>query len=161
MLHVLAGVLIVGAAVAEPWVDFDGAGRWLFAVYGAAAAIVVLGALGFYLAYVAELPPPPPKPMKVRKPNTRRGRTAEAEHDDLEPDADEPAEPGSDESDDSEVTVDATGSQPTAESPPIVDTEFDAKVGTSQLRLRNRRPSGKVSGRRFRRSRDGGVALED
>src|ERR1700712_6117560 len=39
ILHVLAGALIVGAAISEIWVSLEAAGSTLFAVYGAAAAI--------------------------------------------------------------------------------------------------------------------------
>jgi hypothetical protein len=73
VLHVLAGVLIIGTAISEIWLALDDAGQWLFGIYGAAAAVTLLGALAFYLAFVAELPPPPPKPLKVKKRN-RRGR---------------------------------------------------------------------------------------
>ncbi|MCV7422434.1 hypothetical protein H7K45_17960 [Mycobacterium yunnanensis] len=76
VLHVLAGALIVGAALSEIWVSLDSAGTALFAVYGAAAAIAVLGALSFYLAYAAELPPPPPKPLRPKGQTRRRGRDA-------------------------------------------------------------------------------------
>lgn len=65
--HVLAGVLIVGAAISELWLTLDSFGRWLFGVYGAAAAIALLGIGAFYLSFVAELPPPPPKPLKPKK----------------------------------------------------------------------------------------------
>ncbi|WP_099022610.1 ICP22 family protein [Mycolicibacterium palauense] len=77
--HVLAGLLILGTAIAEIWVSLDDAGQILFACYGAAAAIAVLGALAFYLAYVAEMPPPPPKPLKP-KTEKKRGRKRDAEH---------------------------------------------------------------------------------
>ncbi|HET7741331.1 MAG TPA: hypothetical protein VFL67_11850, partial [Mycobacterium sp.] len=59
-LQVLAGVLIVGAAISEIWLSLDSAGAWLFGIYGAAAAIALLAVSAFYLAYVAEMPPPPP-----------------------------------------------------------------------------------------------------
>jgi len=80
--HVLAGVLIVGAAISEIWLSLDDAGQWLFGIYGAAAAIAILGVFAFYLAFVAELPPPPPKPLKpkkekkAKKPRGRRGAKA-------------------------------------------------------------------------------------
>jgi hypothetical protein len=71
VLHALAGVLIVGTAISEIWFSLDEAGRWLFGIYGAAAAIGLLGIFSFYLAFVAELPPPPPRPVKEKR---RRGR---------------------------------------------------------------------------------------
>ncbi|OBI86488.1 hypothetical protein [Mycobacterium asiaticum] len=72
--HVLAGVLIVGTAISEFWLKLDTVGQWLFAIYGAAAAIAVLGFFAFYLSFVAELPPPPPKPIKPKKVKKSRGR---------------------------------------------------------------------------------------
>ena len=56
VLHVLAGVLIILTAIVEIWVGLDTAGPWLFAVYGAAAAIAVLGIVALYLSRVAEAP---------------------------------------------------------------------------------------------------------
>ena len=70
--HVLAGVLIVGTAISEIWLNLDNVGQWLFAIYGAAAAVALLGIFGFYLSFVAELPPPPPKPLKSKKEKRRR-----------------------------------------------------------------------------------------
>ena len=88
ILHVLAGVLVVGTAVTEIWVSLDKGGPWLFGIYGAAAAIAVLGLLAFYLAYTAELPAKPAKPKKDKK---KRGKAAEAEADDTEADSTEEA----------------------------------------------------------------------
>jgi hypothetical protein len=73
-LHVLAGALIIGAAISEIWLNLDSAGPWLFGIYGAAAAIALLGALAFHLAFTAELPPPPPKPLKPKTKTRGRGR---------------------------------------------------------------------------------------
>ena len=72
--HVLAGVLIAGTAISEIWLSLDRAGQWLFGIYGAAAAIALLGIGAFYLSFVAELPPPPPKPLKPKKPKQSRRR---------------------------------------------------------------------------------------
>jgi len=82
VLHVLAGVLIILTAIAEIWVGLDTAGPWLFAVYGAAAAIATLGIAALYLSRVAEKPPAEPKPSKPAKPpkekkQKRRKRDAE------------------------------------------------------------------------------------
>lgn len=82
VLQVLAGALIIGAAVSEIWVSLDAAGPTLFGIYGAAAAIAVLGALSFYLAYAAELPPPPPKPLRPKGQTRRRGRGADIDETD-------------------------------------------------------------------------------
>jgi len=68
VLQVLAGVLIILTALAETWVGLDSAGPWLFAVYGAAASMAVLGIAAFYLSRVAEKPPTAPKPPKASKP---------------------------------------------------------------------------------------------
>jgi hypothetical protein len=139
VLHVLAGVVIIGAAISEIWLSLDDAGQWLFGLYGAAAAIALLGILAFYLADVAELPPPPPKPLKSKPPKQRRARrkndeTADSEtihnttdegsatdDDDLSPEStpDEDAAPeADDQSGDNkpaEVTVEAGESESTAE----------------------------------------------
>ncbi len=65
VLHVVAGALIVVTAVAEIWLGLDGAGPWLFGVYGAAGAVTVLAVAAFALSFTAEKPPAPPKPAKV------------------------------------------------------------------------------------------------
>src|SRR6478752_1343539 len=79
-LHVVAGVLIVGTAISEIWLSLDSAGRWLFGIYGGAAAVALLGIFAFYLAFVAELPPPPPKPLKPKaQKKGRRGRRKAAD----------------------------------------------------------------------------------
>ena len=98
VLHVVAGVLIILTAIAEIWLGLGAAGPWLFAVYGAAAAIAILGVAAFFLSRVAEKapaaakPPKPAKPAKEKKVKRRarkRGSAAEdsAEDQDLsEPD---------------------------------------------------------------------------
>lgn len=78
VLHIVAGVLIIGAAISEIWLTLDQAGTWLFAIYGGAAGLALLAALAFYLAFVAELPPPPPAPLKVNDGKRRGRRKAEA-----------------------------------------------------------------------------------
>ena len=130
--HVSAGVLIAGTAIAEIWLDLDVYGRWLFAVYGAAAGIALLGATAFYLAFAAELPPPPPRPLKPRK-ATRRGADKGTEP------LDE-ATPADDESgDDTEAEADD-------ESPDQPSDEPDAKPARGGLRnRRQRKPSGGVA----------------
>jgi hypothetical protein len=64
VLHVVAGVLIILTAIVEIWLDLYTAGPWLFAVYGAAAAIAVLAVVAFYLSRIAEKPPAEPKPSE-------------------------------------------------------------------------------------------------
>lgn len=95
-LHVLAGVLIIGAAISEIWLSLDSAGRWLFGIYGAAAALALLGIFAFYLAFVAELPPPAPKPGKPKAEKKRRRRPAKSA-DDADDAGGEAAEPTNDE----------------------------------------------------------------
>jgi hypothetical protein len=117
VLHALAGVLIIGAAISEIWLSLDDAGQWLFGIYGAAAAIALLGMFAFYLAFVAELPPPPPKPRKPKKQKQRRGRRKAADEAEVEAEADaaddaaddaaEEGEPAESEAEPAEVTAEA------------------------------------------------------
>jgi hypothetical protein len=171
-LHVIAGVLIIGTAISEIWLSLDDAGQWLFGIYGAAAAIALLGMFAFYLAYVAELPPPPPKPLKPKKQKQRRGRREDAEDEAEEAEAEEEVaeEPTSDEAEEEPAEVTAAVEEPesTADEAPPADeapddqpeTPEDVAEEPANGKLRNRRPSGKTSPRRRRRSR-GGVAVED
>lgn len=172
-LHVLAAVLIIGAAVSEIWLSLDSAGPWLFGIYGAAAAIALLGIFAFYLAFVAELPPPPPKPVKTREKSERRGRkkaaaetedaaesdeaeqTEEAEEtDEVEESTEAQSEDDAEEAEETEDQVEESG----AEEPQSTAEEAEPIEGNS---LRNRRPSSKSgSKRRGWRSR-GEVATED
>lgn len=168
VLHVLAGVLVAGAAISEYWLDLDTKGQWLFGVYGAAAAVAVLGALSFYLAFVAELPPPPPKPLKVK--TSRRGRkSADDSDDDAADAADEPettaveeasveelAEPEPEPEPESAADSDVTETTASTDNP----TDAEAQPGEAGGKLRNRRPADKPVTRRFGRRR-GGVALDD
>lgn len=132
-LHVLAGALILGAAISEIWLDLDSAGPWLFGVYGAAAAIALLGIFAFYLAFIAELPPPPPKPLKP-KARTRRGRrkAQEAAGEDTDEDAGEATE----EAEHSESDDPVAGSVDTESADPDA---ADEEPDTSSGGLRNRR----------------------
>jgi len=178
--HVLAGVLIIGTAISEIWLSLDTAGRWLFAIYGAAAAIGVLGFFAFYLSFVAELPPPPPKPIKPKEKRRRLRRTKgdeagaedaeleDAEAEDTEvADAEEAEEAGEPDADETEaadkpeeaaepVTVSA---EPTTEAEPATEETEDTEE--SKGGLRNRRPTGKGTHRMRRRRTRGGVALDE
>jgi hypothetical protein len=140
ILHALAGVLIVGTAVAEIWVSLGAGGPWLFGIYGAAAAIAILGLLAFYLAYTAELPPKPPKAKKAKK----RDEAAATTEEDA---AEEPAEADATE-ESAEVSVAAE---------PAVEPEPEAESASG---LRNKRPMGKTNHRLRRRNR-GNVALDE
>lgn len=171
-LHVLAGVLIIGAAISEIWLSLDDAGRWLFGIYGAAAAIALLGTFAFYLAWVAEMPPPPPKPLKVKAPKQRRGRGESAEEpagakaDTVKADT-EAAEDGDEKSTD-ETTADSPDDEAETEDKtdaeePESGTDEPASAATEEAgpnegKLRNRRPE---PARRRRRRLRGGVAVDD
>lgn len=160
-LHVLAAVLIVGTAVSEIWLSLDSFGPWLFGIYGAAAAIALLGIFAFYLAFVAELPPPPPKPVKTREKAQRRGRkNAIAEAD--EPETEEPEE--------TEDAGEAEAEAEDAEEPAKVnltkepsDDETDDGDATDDdgKTLRNRRPSSKNGTKRRGLRTRGEVTTED
>ena len=116
VLHVLAGVLIGGTAISEIWLSLDSAGRWLFGVYGGAAAIALLGIFAFYLAFVAELPPPPPKPLKPKAEKKVRRRRRKATE---EPGAEAETEA------DSEETVEAATGEETTSSEETTSDESD------------------------------------
>lgn len=188
VLHVLAGVLIIGAAISEIWLSLDDAGRWLFGVYGAAAAIALLGIFAFYLAWVAEMPPPPPKPLKVKQSaQRRRGRkdpeaaTEEAtkdpedaesatEADEAEPDTAAEDEPAEESTEDETVTAESSEADPAQPGETADDTadeeaaepESPGKADDADGKLRTRRPSRKTEpARRRRRRLRGGVAVED
>ena len=187
--HVLAGVLIIGTAISEIWLSLDAAGRWLFGIYGAAAAIALLGIFAFYLSFVAELPPPPPKPIKAKKPKERRLRRKKSDEagseevDAEEADAEEAEEAEAEETTEAEAAEPAGApSEVTAETPdseaapepatvaaPVKDTtetpdetadEAD-EADESKAKLRNRRPTGKGSHRMRRRRTRAGVALDE
>src|SRR5271155_989557 len=114
--HVLAGVLIVGTAISEIWLNLDTVGQWLFGVYGAAAAIALLGIFGFYLSFIAELPPPPPKPIKPKKEKRRRQRRKKgAETDEAEEDEEDEAEATEDEATEAEADGDTAADGDDAE----------------------------------------------
>ncbi|HUB56806.1 MAG TPA: hypothetical protein VMB04_16810 [Mycobacterium sp.] len=187
--HVLAGVLIVGTAISEIWLNLDTVGQWLFGVYGAAAAIALLGIFGFYLSFIAELPPPPPKPLKPKKEKQRRrrGRKKDDEADEAEDADDSEADAQDEESEDTEAEADeAADGDETTETPEDTDqpTEVSAETGAASTAaepeptaeeappmedtvesstggLRNRRPTGKSSGAHRRRRTRRGVAVED
>lgn len=158
--HVVAGILIIGTAIAEIWLNLDNTGQWLFGVYGGAASIAVLGAVAFYLAFVAEMPPPPPKPLKPKKvkpsSDTAAAESAAAEPADIEADA----------ADESDEAAPAEPEPETVTASTDTDTDGDVEASPdeaedSAARLRNRRPAGKSRGIANRRRGSGGVALSD
>ena len=172
--HVLSGVLIIGTAISEIWLSLDHAGQWLFAIYGAAAAIGVIGIFAFYLSFIAELPPPPPKPIKPKKAKEpkkrglRRKKADEADEVAEEPDADETEEAEetdeAEEPEKAEQPVEATAeaesdtedTEDTDEAPAEAEDAEESRGG-----LQNRRPTGKGSHRMRRRRTRGGVALDE
>lgn len=169
--HVLAGVLIVGTAIAEIWLSLDTSGQWLFGMYGAVAAIALLGIAGFYLSFVAELPPPPPKPVKPKKEKQqrlRRRRPKKAEETEAAEETEEAEETEGDEKP-AEVTAESPEVEPTAvevesedqEAPAVEGVEETATVEAPKGGLRNRRPTGKPTGAHRRRRSRRGVAVED
>jgi hypothetical protein len=189
-LLVLAGVLIIGTAISELWLSLDSAGQWLFGIYGAAAAIALLGVLGFHLAFTAELPPPPPKPLKPKTEKRRRGRGAaadeaasadedetsaesdvidavsdeDAETADDTADADAPA-PVSSESTEAVELTETTAADEISEANEV-DEPANADGADDDKADNDEETAGRLRNRRpsgkslFRRSR-GGVALED
>jgi hypothetical protein len=166
VLHVLAGVLILGAAISEIWLSLDNAGQWLFGIYGAAAAIALLGIFAFYLAFVAELPPPPPKPLKPKKAKKgRRGRKAEEEATEETEETEDAAEEASEEASEDEP-ADAEPAEVTAESTEAKEPESTAEEPESTVQdepadePEAESTNGGLRNRRRRRLR-GRVAVED
>jgi hypothetical protein len=162
VLHVVAGVVIILTAIAEIWINIDAAGPWLFAVYGAAAAIAVLGIAAYYLSAVAEKPPAaekpakPPKEKKVtqrtRKRGTKTGELVTAAEPSPAPDEDAAATTAESSEDDvlaadsaatiSDAEPDITGNDP----PQLEDESAVATIApeTAGGTLRNKRPTGKT-----------------
>lgn len=156
VLHIVAGVLIIGAAISEIWLTLDQAGTWLFGIYGGAAGLALLAALAFYLAFVAELPPPPPAPLKV-KDGKRRGRGTDDEAAAVTTEAGEETGTEADDSAEAAATDDA-GNAGDAEADEAANTSGEETADTNEDeaeekatddapagKLRNRR-SGKGSG---------------
>lgn len=74
VLHLVAGGLILLAAIVEIWLRLGVGGPYLFAVYGAAASIAILAVLALYLSFVAEKPPAEPKPVKVKPVKAKKAK---------------------------------------------------------------------------------------
>ncbi len=172
VLHVLAGVSIIGAAISEIWLSLDDAGQWLFGIYGAAAALALLGIFAFYLADIAELPPPPPKPLKPKPPKQRRGRRNKddeptEETGDTADTEDEASFADADDADADEEPTPETQDQP-EDKPAEVSAdaeEHESAAGEPHTKNGKSPDSGtseKVAPTRRRRRRmRGGVAVED
>ena len=152
-LHVLAGVLILGTAISEIWLNLDSVGQWLFGIYGAAAAIALLGIFAFYLAFAAELPPPPPKPLKPKKAKKgRRARREAAEEEAAERDAEATEETTEETADDeaadetaeaedepAEVIAEAEEPESTVHDEPTDEPTDEPEAESTNGGLRNRR----------------------
>ena len=147
----MAAAGIVVTAIVEIWVPVGVAGRVLFGVYGASAAIAVLGAAAFYLAFAAESQTAPPKPLKPKKATPEPERDSEAESGEQTGDALAEAAEAAEAVEDTEAVEDdsaetgddaeASGDSRTADEP---ETALDGDgPGDDQprRRLRNRRPS--------------------
>ena len=139
VLHVLGGALIIGAAVSEIWLSLDDAGPWLFGIYGAAAAICLLGIFSFYLAFVAELPPPPPRPLKKKKERKRRWRRKGADEAADEDQAEDQAEDEAADEDEDEASqaskadkTDEAGETVTAETTDETQATEDTATETTE-----------------------------
>jgi len=177
VLHVLAGVVIIGAAISEIWLSLDDAGRWLFGLYGAAAALALLGIFAFYLADIAELPPPPPKPLKPKTPKQRRGRRNKddedgpadaadadaADSEDADTEDEGSSDDGADEAADSDDASEDKPAEVTAEAEEPESTASEPESTAEETTKTNgKTPDEKAEPTRRRRRRmRGGVALED
>ncbi|BBX20678.1 hypothetical protein MTER_00890 [Mycolicibacter terrae] len=150
--HVVAGTLIAGTAVSEIWLSLDNAGVWLFGIYGAAAAIALLGIGAFYLSFVAEMPPPPPKPIKPKTEKQpklwrRRGKkTVTAEETEESEETEEPEDADADV--DEAETTGADADDQTAESETaaeeILESAGEETADLAPAGARDKqRPSGK------------------
>ncbi|OBF10912.1 hypothetical protein [Mycobacterium sp. ACS4331] len=139
--HVAAGTLIVGTAIAEIWLDLDSFGRGLFAIYGAAAALALLGATAFHLAYAAELPPPAPKPLKLDPKSAEEDSTGAAEESD---DAASSEKAGTEDAAPKDDADRPDPEESEVEESEVASTEVadeDTPAPASKRGLRNRRPA--------------------
>jgi cytochrome b561 len=165
VLHVIAGVLILLAALVEIWLSLEAGGPWVFGVYGAAGAIAILAFLALYLSFVAEKPPAEPKPAKPakvkkaktektrveKKPRGKKRATTAAPTAEEDGEAESPA-------DDTETTPAAEEAELAAETPEPIESatetvgiESAAETAGAETApavpatpgLRNKRPVGK------------------
>jgi len=165
VLHVVAGVLIILTAIAEIWLGLGTAGPWLFATYGAAAAIAVLGIGAFYLSRVAEKPPAEPKPPKAAKPpkaptekkEKRRKRGAKVDEADIEkattnaPEATAEAVATSEADAENSDVIDTVGTESDIAGTDVAEAALDETKEAAPAEsegpvaggLRNKRPTGK------------------
>ena len=189
--HVLAGVLIIGTAISEYWLTLDAAGQYLFAIYGAAAAIGCSVSSPFtcrsspscrrhrrnrsrrrsrssprsavFAARRATRPRNPRPKTPKTPPTTEAAEDAEAKTEAAETEEAEAPEP-EEASEEDQITAETDEPQADAEAP----TEAaPATTGDTEEPeepgggLRNRRPTGKGSHRIRRRRTRSGVALDE
>ena len=157
VLHVVAGVLILLAAIAEIWLSLETGGPWLFAVYGAAAAIAILAFLALYLSFVAEKPPAEPKPAKPAKVKAKavkspRGKKAKSAAPTTSPALEAKTPEAADEAGTRDTAESASGQSDTDETPESAVAIIEPAAQPAQpaaespspaVALRNKRPSGK------------------
>ncbi len=139
VLHAAAGALIIVAAVTEVWLSLGAAGPWLFAVYGAAAAIALLGFAAFHLSHVAEKPPAEAKPPQPDKPPKekrakRRGRKRGSPTEDSD-DSEDSLDPEDSVAEAPEVSEDSEDSEDSAanKDTEVVEAQLD---GTEVVEMR-------------------------
>jgi len=150
VLHVVAGVLVLAAAIAEIWLRLDSAGPWLFALYGAAAAIALLAILAFWLSFVAEQPPDEPEPAKPAKPAKEKKQRRFGKRGTKTGDSDENAGPDENADPDEIGSIDdpdpdETGAPESLDDPPPAETpQPDEPTPAATPALSNKRPAGKT-----------------
>ena len=157
VLHVVAGVLILLAAIAEIWLSLETGGPWLFAVYGAAGAIAILAFLALYLSFVAEKPPAEPTPAKPAKVKAKavkspRGKKAKSAAPTTSPALEAKTPEAADEAGTRDTAESASGQSDTDETPESAVAIIEPAAQPAQpaaespspaVALRNKRPSGK------------------
>jgi len=160
VLHVVAGVLILLAAIVEIWLSLEAGGPYLFAVYGAAGAIAILAFVALYLSFFAEKQPAQPKPAKPakvkkvtaeKKPRGKTTKSAAPETSTADgaetTEAADEAETGDTTEAPGDTTEAATDTDETPESETVVIEPAPEPIEASQSpagALRNKRPTGKV-----------------
>jgi hypothetical protein len=155
VLHVVAGVLILLTAITEIWLHLTTGAPWLFGVYGAAAALAVLGFLALHLSFVAEQPPAVPKPAKdkaAKKPKRDRGKAKKpTDETAVAPETDSAATEVVTTTASDTVVSDASDTDDAASEGDASDSDRDHDVANDEdtdtddrpAALRNKRPAGK------------------
>jgi hypothetical protein len=139
VLHVVAGAVILLAAITEIWLRLAVGGPWLFGVYGAGAAIAVLPVAAFALSFVAEKPPGPPKPAKAakeKKPNREKRRDRKRTPEPAAADASDDTATATDDADDASDEVAGSEAAEISEVTEgvVTKTELD-EVGAAEVEV--------------------------